>query len=71
MSIVGTGASDGEKGQPARAALSVSETASTLGICEASVYRALKRGDLESVTLGGRRLIPASSIQKLLAPQAA
>ena len=64
MNIVSTGASNVERGQ--RAALSVSETALTLGICEASVYRALKRGDLASVLIGGRRLIPALSINKLL-----
>jgi excisionase family DNA binding protein len=71
MSIVSIGASEWEKGQPIRAALSVAETAETLGICEASVYRALRRGDLESVMLGGRRLIPARSISKLLAAEAA
>ena len=49
-----------------RAAFSVQETAEQLGVCPASVYRALKRGDLVAVTLGGRRLIPASSIDKLL-----
>lgn len=50
-----------------RTAFSVQETAAQLGVCPASVYRALKRGDLVAVMLGGRRLIPASSIDKLLA----
>lgn len=50
----------------ARTAFSVQETAEQLGVCPASVYRALKRGQLEAVTLGGRRLIPARSIEKLL-----
>jgi excisionase family DNA binding protein len=54
-----------------RTAFSVQETADQLGVCPASVYRALKRGQLEAVTLGGRRLIPARSIQKLLSPNAA
>jgi len=54
-----------------RAAFSVQETAALLGICPSSVYRALKRGDLEGVTLGGRRLIPARCIDKLLSAKAA
>jgi excisionase family DNA binding protein len=49
-----------------RAAYSVAETAELLGLCEASVYRALKRGDLASVLVGGRHLIPALSVNKLL-----
>ena len=58
-------------GRPARAAYSVAETAKMLGLCEASIYRAMHRGDIESVTLGGRRLIPARSIDKLLGAKAA
>jgi excisionase family DNA binding protein len=53
-----------------RAAFSVAETARLLGVCEASVYRALKRGELQAVMLGGRRLIPAYSIEKLLTARA-
>ncbi|MCX7361228.1 MAG: helix-turn-helix domain-containing protein [Alphaproteobacteria bacterium] len=49
-----------------RIAFSVQETAEQLGVCPASVYRALKRGELEAVMLGGRRLIPRRSIDKLL-----
>ena len=57
----------GSAASPApRAAYSVTETAELLGLCEASVYRALRRGDLVSVLIGGRRIIPASSIGKLL-----
>ena len=66
MSIMSTGASRWERGHAARAALSVAETAEALGICEASVYRAIKRGDLVSVLIGGRRVIPMTSINKLL-----
>ena len=57
--------------RPARAAFSGQEVAEQLGVCQASVYRALKRGELEAVTLGGRRLIPARCIEKLLAAKAA
>jgi excisionase family DNA binding protein len=73
MSTASTGTSDWERigHRPARAAYSVQEVAEQLGICQASVYRALKRGELEAVMLGGRRLIPARSIEKLLTANAA
>jgi len=74
QSTVSTEASEREqpgKGSPPRMAFSVQETAEQLGVCPASVYRALKRGQLEAVTLGGRRLIPARSINKLLTANAA
>ncbi len=68
MSIASTGISDCEKSssQPARAAYSVQEVADALGVCPASVYRALRRGELEAFMLGGRRLIPARSVERLL-----
>jgi len=74
MSIASTGISDWERsstGRAPRMAFSVQETAEQLGVCQASIYRALARGDLEAVTLGGRRLIPARSIEKLLTAKAA
>ena len=73
MSILSTGANDWEQpgSRPtARSAFSVQEVAEQLGVCQASVYRALKRGELEAVMLGGRRLIPARSIEKLLSAKA-
>jgi excisionase family DNA binding protein len=71
MSIGSTGARHWEKprSQPDRAAYSVREVAEQLGVCQASVYRALKRGDLEAVMLGRRRLILARSVEKLLTAQ--
>jgi excisionase family DNA binding protein len=71
MSIASTGASEWEKASQQRAAYSVDETAELLGCCSASIYRALRRGELESVMLGGRRLIPAHTITKLLNAKAA
>lgn len=68
-SVQSTGGSDWEQSHrtsSGRVAFSVQETAELLGVCPASVYRALKRGDLEAVMLGGRRLIPRRSIEKLL-----
>jgi excisionase family DNA binding protein len=66
-SIRSTGASKWEQPASNRMAFSIQETAEQLGVCPASVYRALKRGELEAVMLGGRRLIPRHSIEKLLA----
>ncbi|GAY19727.1 helix-turn-helix domain-containing protein [Sphingobium fuliginis] len=36
------------------------------GICRASVYNAVNRGDLELVKVGGRSIITAKSIQELV-----
>jgi excisionase family DNA binding protein len=73
MSIASTGASDWEKDHSGlgRAAYSVSETAAQLGVSEASVWRALKRHQLDSIMFGGRRLVTARSIEKLLSAKAA
>ncbi len=44
--------------------LSVTEAANMLGISRASLYPLLGQGDLESVAIGRRRLIPLSAIEK-------
>ena len=49
-----------------RVAYSVSEAAAQLGVSHASIWRALKRRQLESIKLGGRRLVTARSLEKLL-----
>lgn len=67
MSVASTGVSKWEM-QPGRAAYSVAETAQMLGLCEASIYRAMNRGDIASVLVGGRRIIPATTIDQLLKP---
>lgn len=41
--------------------LSVDETCKGLGVGRTTVYALLKSGELESVKVGRRRLIPASS----------
>jgi len=73
MSIASTGATEWEKAAQitARAAYSVSETAAQLGVSEASIWRALKRGQLVSIMFGGRRLITARSIEKMLTEETA
>ena len=69
QSIASTGRADCEKpgGGPSRTAFSVPEVAHQLGLSEASIWRALKRGQFESVMTGGRRVIPAHSVDKVLA----
>ena len=49
-----------------RKALSVFETAETLGTSEATVWRRIADGTLGTVKVGGRRLVPISSIDALL-----
>jgi excisionase family DNA binding protein len=73
MSIASTGAIDEERRGKAhaRAAYSVQETAEKLGVSEASIWRALKRRQLESIMFGGRRLVKARSIERLLSVDAA
>lgn len=66
QSVSGNDCDQFNEASPKRTAFSVQETAAQLGVCPASIYRALKRGDIDAVMLGGRRLIPRRSIEKLL-----
>ncbi len=36
------------------------------GICRATVYNLMRRGELKGVKVGGKRIFPASEIQRLL-----
>ncbi|KKW92674.1 helix-turn-helix domain-containing protein [Sphingobium chungbukense] len=46
---------------------SLKETGQLLGgLCRASIYNAVKRGDLELIKIGGRSVITAHSIHALL-----
>jgi excisionase family DNA binding protein len=49
-----------------RRALSPRETERTLGISHASLYRLIKTGQLRTVKLGSRTLIPVEAIDALL-----
>ena len=74
MSIASTGTTDEEKRghrTPSRAAYSISETAAQLGVSEASVWRAVKSGKLESIMFGGRRLVTARGLERVLSAEAA
>ena len=62
--MTSTGFSTWEKAN--RAAFSPAETATLLGLSEATIFRLLKRGALPSVLIGSSRRIPATAIQKAL-----
>ena len=49
-----------------RRALSIQETAQTLGISRATLYRRLKEGRITTIVLGSRRLVPVAAIDALL-----
>ena len=44
---------------------SVPTTAERLGVSRASIYRMIVAGEIKSVRLRGRRLIPGSEIERL------
>lgn len=52
---------------PGRQALTVPETAYELNVHPNSVWNLIKAGDLESFTLGRRRLVARSAIEALIA----
>jgi excisionase family DNA binding protein len=58
---------DPDKTTVERVAFSPGEAALALGLARSSVYAALARGDLRSVRVGGRRLVPRSEIERILA----
>lgn len=47
--------------------LSVAEVCDRLGIGRTSLYMAIRRGELRSVTIGRRRLIPVSALESYVA----
>jgi excisionase family DNA binding protein len=49
-----------------RQTLSVRETAATLGLSPAATYKAVERGDIRSIRIGGRILVPRAAIERLL-----
>ncbi len=51
----------------ARRCLSVSETMNALGLCRSSVHKMIANGELASVKIGSRRLIPTTEIDRLIA----
>ncbi len=51
---------------PARLTLTVEEAASTLGISRAFAYEAVRRGDIPSIRIGRRILVPHAALNRLL-----
>ncbi len=50
-----------------RQAYSVEEVAAALGISRTSAYLAAQRGEIPSVVIGRRRLVPRVALEQLLA----
>lgn len=53
-------------GMPTRRAHSIPEVASLLGITDRFVWTLIKRGDLESIKIGARRVVPVESIDSFI-----
>ena len=51
---------------PERRALSIKETADTLGLSRSTAYRLIAEGKLATLKIGGRRLVPVAAIDVLL-----
>jgi excisionase family DNA binding protein len=51
---------------PAKLAFSVAETCDALGLGKTNIYKLIADGKLDTVKIGGRRLVPAAAIQALL-----
>lgn len=49
-----------------KAVLSPAEAAFRLGVSEATIWRAIRRGDLPSTKVDGARLIPRAAVTALL-----
>jgi excisionase family DNA binding protein len=49
-----------------RLAFSIAEAADAIGISRDTVYRLIQRGEIHSVLVGKRRLIPRASLLQLL-----
>lgn len=58
---------DNEPNQSERLLYPVAEAAHRLGIARSTLYEMLARGDLASVRLGGRRLVPADELARFAA----
>lgn len=54
-----------------RNAFTISEACRRLSISRASLYRLNATGEIRTVRLGGRRLVPASEIVRVLGDEAA
>ena len=53
------------KGENARRAYAIREVAQMFSISKDSAARAIKRGDIHTIYVGGRRLVPASEVDRI------
>ena len=51
---------------PARATLTVEQAANVLGISRGSAYEAIRRGEIPSIRLGRRILVPLPALERML-----
>lgn len=49
-------------------AVSVPEAARLIGLSRSSAYEAVKRGDIPSVRIGGRVLVPLRRLEEMIDP---
>ncbi len=52
--------------EPERATMSVESAAKLLGIARGSMYQAVRRGEVPSVRIGRRIVIPRRALERLL-----
>jgi excisionase family DNA binding protein len=50
-----------------RRVYSIDEFAEMTGLCRATIYGMMRRGEMPFIVVGGRRRIPAAAVDKLLA----
>ncbi len=50
-----------------RKAYSVEQTGKVLGIGRNAAYEAVRRGDITSIKIGGRIVVPIAAVEKMLA----
>lgn len=55
---------------PQRATLTVDEAALRLGIGRNAAYDAVKRGEIPSIRIGRRLLVPVAALERMLAGEA-
>jgi excisionase family DNA binding protein len=53
----------------ARLAFRVDDFCRAIGICRSNFYNLLKAGEIRTVVIGGRRLVPATEVERLLSSQ--
>jgi len=56
-----------EQNNPARRVVTVSEAAATLEISRATAYQAVKTGQLPTIRIGRRLLVPLAALERMLA----